>query len=760
MFRKSVRHHYSLFVLIFLIYSVSYDACAVVPDEFIRDGGFELGVVDVDIVRYPRLSNVSSNDLRPPVRDQNKPISGKYSLQLPGLYKGGYRLVYRVVQLVNGQNYRLSLDTRVDDKTSSIQLEVFNVWDRIKGTSVNLKPGTKNISMDFVASTKTGIKGDESPFFIRVWVKSNSTVWLDNVSLRGPRGHSGAIDKLRIWLEPDKAMSVYPIDANGVFTIQAIPCRTCKLSYRINDPMNDVEIASGSLLQGKSDNYLTAKIPLNLTRRGFYWVTAIMQDQQGIEIATTKRSYVVINPEPTPGVGHERFGMCMEEYGPDTQIDAFTTPEDYYLLANQIGVGSVRIFSLLMPDLISNDGIHYDFSEVDSTITLMKSLGIEPMAILGSNDIQRIPRWMRESDKTSNSIDLSEGLRVPAERKKFERTQSDIRYLSLDKYQHYLSAIFSHFKGKIKYYELWNEPGHKFLTEDILQIAKLTREIQQDVDPDSYLLGYSSTRRGNIGAGKDPLAMPKFIHEVQLAGGLNYIDILSYHSGHAFLFMNDVISKRNLETKYVPRLRELLKRSNKSDMPIWDSERGIPWKSPHKERQDYKYGVKRWKYEGSSSNVLDVARQLPMVYSSAFANKIERIFWFCLESSAGLIQRSDMRWEFFDAQREPMPQIPVYDAMTELLQNAVFDRLIESDNGSRAYVFHNKHNAVVLAYNWEGKTDLIIPMQENVNNIQVLDIMGNPVLRKPENNTAGIIIDEWPRYIMLPLASGDIIKYQ
>ncbi len=757
---KYLFNHYSCILLLLLVPALySNGACAGQSDEFIRDGGFELGIADVDIVRIPRYKLGEKNNLTPPTRDNEKPISGHYSLRLPGLSTGGYRFIYRVVPLVSGKHYKLSLDMRVTGSTT-VRVEAFTGVKRVGDKRVNLKPGDHHINLSFIAASKPLINADEVPVFVRIWVNNKTPVWLDNISLLGPSGTSGTPSKLGAWLEPDENMAVYPVNGKGSFTFRTPACEKCRVSYRILDPITDSTVAKGSLKTELRNNTFTARVPLTLSTRGFYWVKVQVHDQQNNLKTEVKHSYVVINPDPAQTAGYQRFGMAMEEYGQTTQIDAFTNPDEYYKLAQQIGVGSVRVFSLLMPDMISSDGIRFNFSEADMAIALMEKDGIEPMIELGSNNIYRIAPWLRNSKPGKNSIDLLKGLHTSAVRKRFKRSEKYGQHFNLSRYRTYLESVFTHFKGRIKYYEMWNEPGHKFLTEDFIRIADLTREVQQRIAPESFLIGYSSTRRGQLGAGEDPNSLPKFLHEVQIAGGLQKIDILSYHSEHAFPFMQKNSDHRNQETNYVPRLRTLLKRANKPNMPIWDTERGIPWKSPHEERLDYKAGTKRWKRARPSESVFDSARQLPMVYAAAFASNVERLFWFYLESSSGTIQRVYRRWGFFDAQREPMPQIPVYDAMTEILQKTIFDKLTESNNGGRAYIFRKPEGLVILAYNWQKKTSTLQIPQPGKDKVTILDIMGNP--GKPpkiENKTIQVTVDGWPQYILVPSKSSRRIKF-
>lgn len=723
--------------------------------EFIRDGGFELGILDMDIVRSPRYPRHAGTPVFP-ARDAVNPLSGNYSLRLPGLSEGDYQIFYRAIPLAKGENYLLSFDLRIPKKSSStsIRMEVFNGWHRAGDKRVNLKPGNHHLELDFTATANH--KTQEDPvFFIRLGVKNSDDIWLDNVSLRGPACR-WVPQQPGVWIEPDRNMAVYSPNDEGKFNFIMLPCKACSATYRISNPLSEKILKEGELETKTVNGTETASIPLILSQRGFYQVIATVRDSGGVIVGEARHTYVVINPENIQPHNERRFGAAMEEHGRMTRIDAFATPAEYYDLAQKIGVGSVRIFSLTMPDIVSRDGIRFDFSQADAALKLMEKNHLEPMIVLGNNLLERTATWLRNTSPGKNRIDLRRGLHTPRGKKQINRLKGSGFYLDLDKYRLYLEDVFSHFKGRVKYYEIWNEPGHKFLTEDFMRIAELTRKVQQKIDPDSFLLGYSSTRRGQLGAGeKDSKALPAFLHEVQRSEGIKYIDILSYHSEHAFPFMHRDPDHHNHETGYLPRLRKILEMAGRKNLPIWDSERGIPWMTPHRERFDYMAGKKRWKHARPPESVFDVARQMPMVYAAAFANDVERLFWFYLESSSGTIQRAKRRWGFFDAQREPMPQIPVYNAMTEILHGARFSKLVESDNGGRAYIFRRGNNLIILAYNWREKPETLNIRTPANSKIQVLDTMGNLGYEKNSDNI-NMDIDSWPKYILVYSQRADI----
>ena len=98
------------------------------------------------------------------------------------------------------------------------------------------------------------------------------------------------------------------------------------------------------------------------------------------------------------------------------------------------------------------------------------------------------------------------------------------------------------------------------------------------------LVGYSSTTTEDRGKGTDEDYLSSFINGIAQDGGLEYSDVLSYHSTHVFNFMGSNYDQRDHETGFAERLNRIVTQAEKGPLAIWDTERGIPWYSPHQDR--------------------------------------------------------------------------------------------------------------------------------------------------------------------------------
>ena len=267
------------------------------------------------------------------------------------------------------------------------------------------------------------------------------------------------------------------------------------------------------------------------------------------------------------------------------------------------------------------------------------------------------------------------------------------------------------------YFCIWNEPGHKFLSVDYLKIARLSRKVQQEYAPHAKLIGYSSTKRPGR-ARQQPNAdrLPGFLDDVLSKDHAESIDVLSFHSAHAFKFFEEGQLGHGDETGYVDLLRASLEKNNiRRNLPIWDTERGVPWSS-------HRSGTHE-----SSADALEVARRLPGIYASSLASNVDRLFWFCMESSTSTIAVVGPRYGFFDANLEPMPHIAAYDAMTEVIGDSRFVRRFERGDGLTIYFFENEKETILMAFNWR-RRESSFNLEFSGPGYQCLDVMGNGVV--------------------------------
>ena len=257
--------------------------------------------------------------------------------------------------------------------------------------------------------------------------------------------------------------------------------------------------------------------------------------------------------------------------------------------------------------------------------------------------------------------------------------------------------------------------------------------------------------------------MDSFLQKMISIGAAKNIDILSFHSEHAFKSLGKKFDFRNEETGYPDLIRKVLDGANLLDtFDIWDTERGISWTSSHPERVDRISGDTKVKASNKTHDFLEVSRRLPAIHAAAFASGVKKVFWFYMDSSTSTITKLHHRYGFFDAELEPMPQIAVYDAMTEIIGDAKFERLIDLNSGTRIYLFSRSKKVIALIFNWKQMDDEI-SYNSTQNHVSHLDIMGNPVEQNKQVKNASkvsVTVDGWPKYLIFDKTDANSIKFE
>ena len=130
-----------------------------------------------------------------------------------------------------------------------------------------------------------------------------------------------------------------------------------------------------------------------------------------------------------------------------------------------------------------------------------------------------------------------------------------------DKYwQDWVRAVASRYKGKIKYWEIWNEPNYDWFwtgsTEKLVDLTKQARDILKSIDADNKIISPSPYDMG-------------YLAEFLEYGGGDYVDIIGYH------FYLDDQAPEFLYNSYVPTVKSIMANYGQNK-PLWDTENGWP----------------------------------------------------------------------------------------------------------------------------------------------------------------------------------------
>jgi Cellulase (glycosyl hydrolase family 5) len=215
----------------------------------------------------------------------------------------------------------------------------------------------------------------------------------------------------------------------------------------------------------------------------------------------------------------------------------------------------------------------------------------------------------------------------------------------LENWRRYVHRVAERYEGKIKYYEIWNEPSDKtYFSGDpdtMVKMLKIAYETIKQADPTAQVIA-----PGVTGVGKH-LA---YLDDLLGRGAKNYIDILGHHY---------FVPNGNPE-EMVPLIREVLKIMRKHGMenkPMWNTETGW-WIGNGDGTPDHQMVAKGgWKKfdVGDDSNSLIVR-----AFLIARSEGVERFFWYSWDNLYGFGMREPTTGQ-------PKPMAAYYNYAVDLM---------------------------------------------------------------------------------------------
>ncbi|TXH72935.1 glycosyl hydrolase [Thiobacillus sp.] len=191
----------------------------------------------------------------------------------------------------------------------------------------------------------------------------------------------------------------------------------------------------------------------------------------------------------------------------------------------------------------------------------------------------------------------------------------------MENWRAFIRTVAKRYKGRIKHYELWNEPNHRrFFSgtpEAYLALLREANSILKAEDPSNLLVGPATT-----GDGKSL----EWVDEFLSLGGGKYLDVLSHH----FYVAHD---KPETALPYMMRFKFLASKHGLDSLPLWNTETGW-WIENESGRQETQGIASSWKILGAELAAAYVSRALIL----AWASGIERFYWYSWDHKAmGLI---------------------------------------------------------------------------------------------------------------------------
>ena len=243
-------------------------------------------------------------------------------------------------------------------------------------------------------------------------------------------------------------------------------------------------------------------------------------------------------------------------------------------------IGAWRLWDAYVawPDLEPKRG-QWQFETLDRCVALAEEHHVELLLVLGQS-----PTWASAR---------------PRERSPYHSGNA-AEPTNLDDWRAYVRAVATRYKGRIRTYEIWNEPNLKqFWTGSLAQLIALTREASQaihGVDPDAVVVSPSAVGAAGV----------RWLARFLAQGGGKFVDVIGFHF---------YVDPRAPEAM-LPRIRavkRVMQERGVGAKPLWNTESG--WSRP----------------KPFPSDELGAA-YLARAFVLNWAAGVERIYWYAWDN--------------------------------------------------------------------------------------------------------------------------------
>ena len=186
------------------------------------------------------------------------------------------------------------------------------------------------------------------------------------------------------------------------------------------------------------------------------------------------------------------------------------------------------------------------FEELDRIVEIAQAQGVDLMLTLGVP-----PPWA--ASRPQDPFIYGPGGNSPP------RDMAD--------WENYVRAVATRYKGKIRYFELWNEPTYDEIdrskgyfsgsVKTMVELARIAHQVIKQVDPANKLVSPPCTDDTGIGGRLDLFLS---------SGGKAYVEVIAHHFYVAY-------PERMLH--YVSTIRAVMQKHGIAHLPLWNTESGF-----------------------------------------------------------------------------------------------------------------------------------------------------------------------------------------
>lgn len=441
-----------------------------------------------------------------------------------------------------------------------------------------------------------------------------------------------------------------------------------------------------------------------LPARGWWKVSYQLSDQSRRK-SSGELSFAAIVPSgPTPGISpgfvfgvHSHWRLCTAH---EKELEA--------KLAAWAGIKALR-YDIQWRDLHPTPNSPWSFQDVDAALKLCCSYGIELEALLGAP-----PAWAEKPGYTRPRPDIGGEV----------RPQTDL-------YREYIRKVAEHYKGRIRFYEQFNEPDlasfYNFGAEEYVELFRAGAEEIRKADPTAKRLtgGFATMRQVASSHGPDYL-------KKALAGTKGHFDIQAHHEHGTF---EEYVQM--MENHFLPLRHKL----------------GItePW-----------YATETALSAVGGQEKLQAAT-LWQKLLFAWSRGAIAYNWYDLRNDGFDPVNGEHNYGLLTNDFRPKPVYVAYNTLTGLFRTQIFVRQLPASAGIWLLEFRNAKKQLLAAWHDNRTSSMTFLFKTNAKAGELTDLMGNRQQITVRNNYLPLEIGKFPVALEVPadselIPAGQLIK--
>lgn len=410
-------------------------------------------------------------------------------------------------------------------------------------------------------------------------------------------------------------------------------------------------------------------------------------------------------------------------------------------LVRKLGFGSVRAFEIFEFNEVAREQGKFDFTRTDRMVEQAERCGLTLMPILGSfewpsySKEPRIPVWAQEKVGRSSVPDARHRVTWP----------------KLELWKAYVKALTGRYKGRIRYWEVLNEPNLYMTAQEYLPYLRAAYEGAKEGDPDCKVVGVCAT---SDFAGKPG----SFTEAVLKLGGAAYFDVLSVH------LYNTKPPETTLDAgsdRLLENWRKSLRATYKKEAVIWHTERSFNCRQ-------LAYSVRKvnvpLEYCDEPQFLVDTFKQkaeymIRETLLDSVSGKGGRFFWFgVFNSEVSFISNRYFQpygLDHSEFDQSPCPELLAANGLARVLTGRAHPfRLLAWGDAERGCVFTGEQGSVIALWNWKGRSQLMLKAGKNKPELK--NFFGEPlVVSINEEGDFTVELEGAPKYLILSGLDGE-----